>query len=155
MTDTRPLRHLSRLNAQFIENYVRNDVAAHDALLHPDFSYINGDGARIGRAAYLAAWATGFDRETILYWDLRDEVITCYGAVAFASAVNRYVEMAAGCEVEAMAAYTDTYIFDGGVWRCLRAQITPVGRSHWPSDDGILRVYIRGVLQPGSRYGVP
>ena len=41
---------LRTLNARFIENFVRNDVEAHDALLHRDFIYIRGNGARVVRA---------------------------------------------------------------------------------------------------------
>ena len=29
------LRYLHALNARFIHNYVTNDVASHDAILHP------------------------------------------------------------------------------------------------------------------------
>ena len=41
---------LRAINAQFIDNFVTNDVAAHDALLHPSFLYIRSDGARVDRA---------------------------------------------------------------------------------------------------------
>ena len=34
---------LRAINAQFIDNFVTNDVAAHDALLHPSFLYIRID----------------------------------------------------------------------------------------------------------------
>jgi hypothetical protein len=49
---------LRQLNAVFIENFVRNDVAAHDALLHPDFLYVGASGQRVDRASYLKNWAT-------------------------------------------------------------------------------------------------
>ena len=48
------LADLKRLNARFIHNFVTNDVASHDALLHPDFTVIQRSAAHVGRAAYLA-----------------------------------------------------------------------------------------------------
>jgi hypothetical protein len=153
-TDRTELRRLSRLNAQFIENYVNNDVEAHDRLLHPDFTYLNGSGGKVTRSAYLEAWASGFDPDAVTYWDLRDEEIVIHRDVALVSAANRYVEVRDGREHVAMAAYTDTYVLENDMWLCLRAQITPVVQAFWPGDEGILRIYLKGVLQPGSRFGV-
>lgn len=45
------LRTLSALNSRFIHNFVSNDVAGHDAILHPSFrtvtssTYVRTDGA--------------------------------------------------------------------------------------------------------------
>lgn len=143
--DKDTLIHLSALNARFIENYVTNDVASHDAILHPLFSYISGSGSRLGRADYLQAWATGFDPAVIPYWDLRDEHILLHGKLALVSAANRYVEVVDGREQVGMAAYTDTYVCDDGMWLCIQAQITPISRPHWPPDDTILSVYLNGI----------
>jgi Domain of unknown function (DUF4440) len=150
-----PQQQLSRLNARFISNYVGNDVAAHDLLLHPRFTYRNGSGARVDRATYLRNWALGFDPAVLPYWDLRDEEIVVEGDVALVSAANRYIELVDAQPVAGMAAYTDTYVREGGVWRCIHAQITPVAQAHWPGDDTILSVYRNGILQPGHRFGVP
>ena len=46
---------LRAINAQFIDNFVANDVAAHDALLHPSFLYVRSDGSRVDRVNYLEA----------------------------------------------------------------------------------------------------
>jgi hypothetical protein len=142
------LQDLRALNAQFIENFIRNDVAAHDALLHPDFLYIRGNGARVGRKDYLEGWATGFDPEVIIYWDTRDEFITLIGPVALVRATNRYVERVEGVETSGMAAYTDIYLREEGVWRCIQAQITPVAAGCEPPDDTIISVYLKGERQP-------
>jgi hypothetical protein len=141
------MQDLRALNARFIENFIRNDVAAHDALLHTDFLYIRGNGARVGRRAYLEGWATGFDPEVIIYWDTRDELITLIGPVALVRATNRYVELVDGVETSGMAAYTDTYIHEAGKWRCIQAQITPVAADCEPPDDSIISVYVKGVRQ--------
>jgi len=145
---TNALAKLRSINAQFISNFVHNDVVAHDALLHSRFAYISGSGARVDRATYLKNWATGFDPAVLPYWDTRDEHISVFGDFALVSAMNKYVERVDGIERTEMAAYTDTYFREGGHWRCIQAQITPVAPASWPSDDTIISIYVGGKLQP-------
>jgi len=73
---------LKALNARFIHNYVTNDVDSHDAMMHPDFICIGPKGTRQNRTDYLKQWATQFDPEVVVYWDVRDEVITIIDNVA-------------------------------------------------------------------------
>lgn len=141
------LRELRRLNALFIDNFVRNDVSSHDAILHPDFIYIRSNGGRVDRATYLRGWAKGFDPQVIRYWDVRDELITIIGDVALVRATNKEIVRRDGREVAAMSTYTDTYIHEAGGWKCIQAQITPVAKQHEPGDETIISVYINGVKQ--------
>jgi len=92
------MRDLRALNARFIHNFVTNDVASHDAMLHRDFISISSNGMRLDRAAYLRRWANLFDAEVIPYWDTRDELITVIGAVALVRATNKYIERRDGTE---------------------------------------------------------
>ena len=130
------------INAQFIDNFVTNDVAAHDALLHPSFLYVRGDGSRVDRATYLDGWATGFDPEVIVYWDVRDELITVVGDVALVRSTNKETIRQDGREVTSMSTYTDTYVVEDGHWLCAQAQITPVARDNEPADDTIVAVWV-------------
>ena len=139
---------LRALNARFIENFVRNDVAAHDALLHRDFVYIRGNGARVDRATYLKGWATGFDPKVIVYWDVRDELITLIGNVALVRATNKEILRRDGRDITGMSTYTDTYIYEGGLWKCIQAQITPVAPGQEPGDDTIISIYVNGNRLP-------
>ena len=139
---------LRAINAQFIDNFVTNDVAAHDALLHPSFLYVRSDGSRVDRATYLEGWATGFDPEVIVYWDVRDELITVVGDVALVRSTNKETVRQGGEEVTSMSTYTDTYVFEDGRWLCVQAQITPVTQDNEPADDTIISVWIKGVRQP-------
>lgn len=141
------LDELRALNRLFIHNYVTNDVVAHDAILHPDFAYMSSDGRRIGRQAYLQAWATGFDPAVIVYWDMRDEAITIAGDTALVRATNRYVERTDGREEIGMASYTDVYVRHERRWRCVHAQISNVAPVNWPDDSSIVCRYERGILQ--------
>jgi hypothetical protein len=81
---------LRALNARFIHNFVTNDVASHDAILHARFINIWPTGQRWDRATYLKYWATAFDPEVIVYWDVRDELITVIGDVALVRSTNKY-----------------------------------------------------------------
>jgi hypothetical protein len=145
---TSDLKQLQALNARFIHNFVTNDVASHDAITHQRFLYISSTGARIDRVRYLQDWATGFDPEVIVYWDLRDEHIDVLGDFALVRATNKHVQVRDGRELTGMSAYTDAYVREGGRWLCVQAQITHVAPEHYPGDDTILRRYIKGVLQP-------
>jgi hypothetical protein len=145
--DETDLNELRALNACFIHNFVTNDVASHDAITHQRFLYISPSGARVGRAEYLRRWATGFDPDVIVYWDVRDESIDIFGDYALVRATNKYVERSSDQEVTGMTAYTDTYIREGGRWLCVQAQLTNVAPQHYPGDETIVNRYIKGVLQ--------
>lgn len=141
---------LKAINARFIENFINNDVAAHDALLHPRFIAIRSDGTRVGRADYLKAWASGFDPGFIVYWDVRDELITLVGNVALVRAANKHVLRHPGHDEAGMTVYTDTYVHEGGAWRCIQAQITPVAAGKEPGDETVISVWVEGVRQPAA-----
>ena len=138
---------LRALNARFIHNFITNDVPSHDAILHPQFICITPTGARVGRAAYLKAWATGFDAERIPYYDYRDEKIDVFGDTALVRSTNKRVGLRNGVENVSMTMYTDIYVRRDGAWRCIQAQITPVAPPNYPSDDTIVRKYVKGRAQ--------
>ncbi|HKP24992.1 MAG TPA: nuclear transport factor 2 family protein [Dongiaceae bacterium] len=131
-------------NALFIENFIRNDVKSHDAILHADFICVRSNGARMDRATYLERWATGFDPHVIVHWDVRDELITLAGNVALVRATNKEIVRRDGRDAAAMTTYTDTYLYERGSWKCIQAQITPVARDQEPGDDTVISTYSRG-----------
>ena len=135
------LATLQQLNRRFIHNYVTNDVASHDAMLHKDFTYMSAGGKRVGRKDYLANWATGFDPKVITYWDMRHEHISVLGDTAIVRATNKFTE--AG--VTGMACYTDVYVRDAGHWLCVHAHIGNVLPEHFPRDETIVCAYADGV----------
>jgi ketosteroid isomerase-like protein len=138
---------LRALNARFIHNFITNDVPSHDAILDPEFICITPIGARVNRADYLKAWATGFDAERIPYYDYRDEKIDVFGDTALVRSTNKRVGLRDGAESVSMTTYTDIYVRRGDTWKCIQAQITPVVPAHYPSDDTIVRKYVKGRAQ--------
>jgi ketosteroid isomerase-like protein len=147
-TNHSPLAALQALNKRFIHNFITNDVPAHSAIIHPDFVCISSSGARVGRAAYLHDWATDFDPEVILYWDMRHEEITLLGDVALVRATDKWVRRMDGLDITGMTCYTDTYVCNQGQWLCLQAQLTPVAAANYPPDSTIVVQYHRGVQVP-------
>ena len=148
---TAVLEVLGTLNKRFIHNFVTNDVASHDAILHPGFRAIYSAGNHIDRVSYLKHWATGFDPEVITYWDMRDQRINVHGDVALVGATNRWIRVLGGVETLGMTCYTDTYVRVGDKWLCILAQLTPVAPENYPADETIVVKYLRGVLhQRGS-----
>ena len=139
---------LHALNSKFIHNFVTNDVAAHDSIIHPEFRTVTSSGGHMDREAYLVEWATGFDPDVIPYWDMRAERITLLGDLALVTATTKYIRVCEGVETIGMTCYTDTYLRTAGSWLCVLAQLTPVASENYPSDDTIVVRYIRGELQP-------
>lgn len=138
---------LRALNKRFIHNFVTNDVASHDAILHPAFRAIQPDGSLVARDAYLHYWAAGFDSNIITYWDMRGETIVVAGTAALVGAVNRWTRVRDGAETIGMTRYTDTYVLEGGQWLCVLAQLTLVAPKHYPPEDTIVVRYLGGKLQ--------
>ncbi len=138
---------LRALNARFIHNFITNDVAGHDAILHEDFICISPAGARVSRADYLAEWEHGFDPARIPYFDYRDEKIDVFGDTALLRSTNRSVRLKDGVETVGMTMYTDVYVRQDGAWKCIQAQITPVQPAHYPPDETIVKKYVKGVAQ--------
>jgi hypothetical protein len=147
------LAALRALNKRFIHNFVTNDVRSHHGILHPEFTAISPSGAHQDRASYLHDWATGFDPDVILYWDMRDERITVVGDVALVRATNKWLRRIDGTSRPGMTCYTDTYIRVSDVWLCIQAQLTPVAPQNYPNDNTVVCQYHRGMqVAPRSTF---
>lgn len=130
---------LKRLNAKFIHNFVTNDTAAHNLIIHKDFVCITSEGQLIDRETYLNNWAHGFDGFT--YWDYRNEDIKIFGHTALVHSQNKYVVVREGKEISGMSLYTDTYIKENGQWKCIQAQLSKVAPKYFAGDGTIVRKY--------------
>jgi ketosteroid isomerase-like protein len=140
------IAQLKIINARFIHNYVTNDVASHEKIIHPQFVHISSKGKWVDRAQYLLNWKTGFDPTVILYWDYRSEKITVIGTTALVRSVNKFTILENGKETTAMSQYTDTYVKENGTWRCIQAQITNIAPENYPGDETIVKKYVKGKM---------
>jgi len=130
---------LKKLNAKFIHNFVTNDTASHNLIIHKDFVRISSEGQFVGRKEYLDNWAHGFDG--FIYWDYRQEDIRIFGNMALVHSQNKYIVLKDGKEITGMSMYTDTYIKENGLWKCVQAQISKLAPEYFAGDESIVRKY--------------
>ena len=117
---------LSALNAKFIKNYVTNDTASHNTIVHKDFVYISSSGKIVPREAYMNNWAHDYDPKIYKSFEYNNEVIRIFGNMALVRANNTFSWMENGKLRHGKTVYTDTYVKENGRWWCVQAQITNV-----------------------------
>jgi hypothetical protein len=117
---------LSKLNAQFIRNFVTNDTIAHNKIIHKDFVCIDSKGKVINRKDYMLDWAHDYDTSVYKHFDYSAEFIRIFGNTALVRAVTQYTIWKDGKAINGHTIYTDTYIRENGNWQCVQAQLTPV-----------------------------
>jgi hypothetical protein len=116
---------LSKLNAKFIHNFVTQDAATHDQIIHKDFVCIESTGAIVQRDAYIKGWATGYRDSGYKTFDYTDEFIRIFGSTALIRSRTVYTKEKDGVIISGSSIYTDTYVKENGRWLCVQAQITP------------------------------
>ena len=117
---------LSELNAKFIENFIKQDVAAHNEIIHADFVCIESSGEIVLRGEYMLDWATAFFRSGYIAFEYSDEDIRIFGDMALVRSKTTYTKKIDGIVIKGHSIYTDTYIKENGRWWCVQAHITPV-----------------------------
>jgi ketosteroid isomerase-like protein len=117
---------LGALNAQFIQNFLTQDVKRHSSIIHPDFVCIESNGSIISREVYLKNWATDHDNSGYTSFTFTDEHIRIFGNTALVRAKTVYTKNIDGKKTTGYTIYTDTYLKENGEWKCVQVQITPV-----------------------------
>jgi hypothetical protein len=117
---------LSKLNAQFINNFIKQDVPSHDKIIHKDFVCIENNGKVVQREEYLKDWATSYIKSGYTSFSYTDELIRIFGNTALVRSKTVYTKKIEGKEIKGNSIYTDTYVKENGKWLCVQAQITPV-----------------------------
>ncbi len=117
---------LSKLNAQFIKNFINHDTVAHNEIIYKDFFCIENNGTIENRKEYMKNWATDYPSSGFTSFAYTDEFIRFFGDVALVRSKSVYTRIKNGKTVSGSSVYTDTYIKENGRWWCIQAQITPV-----------------------------
>ncbi len=120
------LQRLSELNARFIKNFVTQNVAGHDEIIHPDFVCIESNGSIVDRVTYLKNWATDYDNSALDSFGYSDEHIRIFGDIAFVRSKTTAIKTVDGEQRMGHTIYTDSYLKENGVWKCVQVQITPI-----------------------------
>ena len=117
---------LSKLNAQFIKNFIAHDTVAHNEIIHKDFVCIENNGGIANRKEYMKNWATDYPNGGFTSFTYEDEFIRFFGDVALVRSKTVYTRIKNGKTISGNSVYTDTYKKENGRWWCVQAQITPV-----------------------------
>ncbi|MBS1730445.1 MAG: DUF4440 domain-containing protein [Bacteroidetes bacterium] len=117
---------LSKLNEQFIKNFINQNVTAHEKIIYKDFVCIENNGTVVARDDYMKAWATDYQDSQLSSFSYTDEYIRIFGNFALVRSKTTYTKVKDGQTVSGNSVYTDTYIKENGRWWCVQAQITPV-----------------------------
>ncbi len=117
---------LSAINAQFIQNFVTQNVKAHDQIIDPDFVCIEGSGRIVNRETYLKNWATDYDSSGCTSFTYGEQCIRIFGDIALVRSKTTAIRMVNGISRTDHTIYTDTYKKEKGKWRCIQVQITPI-----------------------------
>src|SRR5258707_1176131 len=133
------MKELRALNARFIHNFVTNDVTSHDAILHSGFVNIWPTGQRWERATYLKYWATAFDPQVIVYWDVRDELITIIGNVALVRATNKHTRRRDGRNVTGVHRLRDQQAVLASVTGCAERRSGEVAEATAKGESARLK----------------
>ncbi len=117
---------LSKLNAQFIKNFINHDTVAHNEIIHKDFVCIENNGQIANRKEYMRNWSTDYPAGGFTSFTHEDEFIRFFGDVALVRSKTIYTRVKEGKTISGNSVYTDTYKKENGRWWCIQAQITPV-----------------------------
>lgn len=123
-TENSDMAQLRALNAQFIKNFIANDTARHNRIIHKDFVYISSEGKIVNREDYMKRWAHGYNPEVDKSFEYKNEVIRIFGDMALVRSNTFFSWMEKGKLLHGKTVYTDTYIKENGKWLCVQAQIT-------------------------------
>lgn len=119
-----PSRHseikLRRLNAEYIEAFLRSDVDWYERHLASDFRCILPDGNLIDRIGFLAATR---QPPSMKSFDVEDVTVQFEGDTAIVQARTVYEKDDGG---RGQNVYTDVWIGRDGRWQALLAHITAV-----------------------------
>lgn len=96
------------------------DVAALEALLHPDVVYVAPDGAEFGKSQDLESHASGQLRLTSL--ERLQSTARQFGSAGVTRTRVRLTGLAVGEPFEAEMIYTRTWLFQHGRWQVVQAQ---------------------------------
>lgn len=119
-------KKLSELNAKFIDNFINQDVEAHEEIIYKDFVCIQGSGQIVNREEYMKEWAEGYSKSGYKTFHFTDENIRIFGNMAIVRSKTVYTKLVNGDLITGNSIYTDTYIKENGRWWCVQAHITPI-----------------------------
>jgi ketosteroid isomerase-like protein len=100
------------------------DVKALETLLHPDLVYIDYDGSIMSKAEFIASVkAPALHPEQIVNESMTAHL---YGDSAVVNGIYREKGIKNGKAYQRRGRFTDTWVFQGGFWKCVASQSTVI-----------------------------
>ena len=113
---------VKQLERAWNEAESRHDVAAVTAIVGDTLSYIDFDGSVMNKAEYLRdVTKTAYQADHLYDEGLK---VTIYGNAALVNGVYRETGTSRGKKYIHRVRFTDTWIKQNGVWRCVASQNT-------------------------------
>jgi ketosteroid isomerase-like protein len=113
---------VKQLERAWNEAESRHDVTAVTAIVGDTLSYIDFDGSVMNKAEYLRdVTKTAYQADHLYDEGLK---VTIYGNAAVVNGVYRETGTSKGKKYVHRVRFTDTWIKQNGVWRCLASQNT-------------------------------
>jgi ketosteroid isomerase-like protein len=109
---------LKRLNQEYVDAFLKSDVAWYRENLADDFVCIESDGTVLDRARFLENAGRATDVST---YELRDVRVRIFGDVALVHATGDWARRDG---TKGVSRYTDVYAREGDRWKAVSAQIT-------------------------------
>jgi ketosteroid isomerase-like protein len=121
-TTTNDEIQVKQLERAWNEAESRHDVAAVTAIVGDTLSYIDFDGSVMNKAEYLRdVTKTAYQADHLYDEGLK---VTIYGNAALVNGVYRETGTSRGKKYIHRVRFTDTWIKQNGVWRCVASQNT-------------------------------
>ena len=114
---------LLALNVQYVRASLDGDVEWYRTHLADDFVCIESDGSLHDKVGFLRMTAKGSD---LAEYKLDDVSLRFYGDVALVRANGSWITKTG---VQGTSRYIDIYVYSGGVWKAVSAQITRPPRT--------------------------
>jgi len=124
------VRHIVALENAWNQAEMKGDSSALDLLLGDGFVFTDSDGTIKDKAQWLNAVKHEVNRYELL--GNSDQKVHVYGDAAVVTGEYRERTHAKGKMLVRRGRYTDTWIKQGGQWKCVATQATVVANSEKP-----------------------
>jgi ketosteroid isomerase-like protein len=114
------MRTITRLNQEYVDAFLKSDVAWYRDHLADDFVCIVGDGSVLDRDAFLRDTAGG---PGVKSYALKDVRVRSYGSFAVVNATGEFTRLDGTIGT---SRYTDVWGLQDGKWKTVSAQITRI-----------------------------
>jgi len=120
-------QELIRLENDWVDAWVKGDIAFHDRIMSDDYTWISPWGETFTKADNLALINSGED--VITSWVLADMKVRVYGDTAVVTGQSTIKETYKGEDVSGQERWTHTWVKRVGSWQCVAAHSSEIAQK--------------------------